>query len=94
MYLIQVIEFNTLTENLFGQNSNKEFVLTYLINFLSNSFTNLNKLQIETFCIALFNKCYTYHDFKILIRDFLTTLKSFSGNNEELFEEEKKVIIN
>jgi exportin-1 len=92
MYLIQVVEYNTLTENLFGQISNKDYVLNYLINFLSTSFGNLNKLQIETFSLALFNKCYNQHDFKTLIRDFLTTLKSFSGANEELFEEEKKVI--
>jgi exportin-1 len=91
MYLIQVVEFNTLSENLFSQTSNKEHVLNYLINFLSSSFGNLNKLQIDTFSLALFNKCYNAHDFKTLIRDFLTTLKSFSGNNEELFEEEKKV---
>jgi exportin-1 len=90
--LIQVVEFNQITPNLFDSNrSNKEYTLNVLVELITNAFTHLNKIQIETFCIALFNKCYNYHEFKTLIRDFLTTLKSFSGQQEELFEEEKKV---
>ena len=38
----------------------------------------------------MFNKSYNLHDFKTCIRDFLISLRSFSGNNEELYEEEKK----
>ena len=37
----------------------------------------------------MFNKSYNYHDFKQLIRDFLINLKSFAGNNNELYLEEK-----
>jgi len=62
-------------------------------NLLKNAYSHLNHIQIETFCIALFNKCYNFHEFKYLIRDFLVTLKSFSGNNEEFFEEERKVTL-
>jgi exportin-1 len=90
--LIQVIEFNQVSQNLFDPNvSNKDYIMNILLNLITNAFGHLNKIQIETFCIALFNKCYNYHEFKTLIRDFLTSLKSFSGSQDELFEEEKKV---
>jgi exportin-1 len=90
--LIQVIEYGQISENLFdSQTTNKKNIINYLVNLLSKSFTNLNKIQIETFTLALFNKCYNINDFKVVIRDFLIQLKSFSGSNEELFEEEKKV---
>lgn len=94
LYLISVVEMNQITDNLFDPNvNNKTFVVNYLINLLSQAFSHLNKLQIEAFCLALFNRCYNYQQFKITIRDFLTTLKSFSGSSEELFEEEKKVTL-
>lgn len=53
----------------------------------------MNKTQIETFCIALFNKVYNRHEFVSLIRDFLTTMKSFAEDNESLYQEEKNVSI-
>jgi exportin-1 len=91
-HLIGVVEMNNISENLFDNvRSNKEFVMNYLVDLLSQAFTHLNKIQIEAFVLGLFNKCYSHHDFKTLIRDFLITLKSFAGNNEELFEEERKV---
>lgn len=81
-----------ISENLFDPNvSNKNAALNFILNLFKEAYTNLNTLQIETFCLALFNKCYNPHEFKYLIRDFLVLLKSFSSNNEELFEEEKKV---
>lgn len=92
--LVQVVEYGQITENLFDLNtSNKEFTINYLINLLTGAFSHLNKIQIETFSLALFNKCYNPHDFKVIIRDFLVTLKSFSGSSDDLYEEEKKVKI-
>jgi exportin-1 len=92
--LIQVVEYGQISEHLFDtQASNKNFIIAYLVDLLSKSFTNLNKIQIETFTLALFNKCYNPNEFKAVIRDFLIQLKSFSGSNEELFEEEKKVLL-
>lgn len=93
-HLIEVVEMGMISENLFdSNNSNKNYVMNFILNLLKNAYSNLNSIQIETFCIALFNKCYNFHEFKYLIRDFLVMLKSFSGNNEEFFEEEKKVKI-
>jgi exportin-1 len=91
--LIGIVECDLISQNVFDSNvTNKNYVLNLLFNLISNAFPHLNKIQIETFCLALFNKCYNYNDFKVVIRDFLTTLKSFSANQDELFEEEKKVI--
>ena len=40
--------------------------------------------------MAIFNNRNDEHKFKNVIRDFLISLKSFIGNNEALWEEEKK----
>ena len=91
--LIGVVECEQISQFLFDQKmSNKEYVLNTLLELIRNAFGQLNKIQIETFCLAIFNKCYNYNEFKIVLRDFLTSLKSFSGNHEDLYEEEKKVI--
>jgi exportin-1 len=81
-----------ISENLFDMSqNNKEATFNFILNLLKQAYVNLNYIQIETFCLALFNKCYNQHEFKYLIRDFLVLLKTFSSNNEELYEEEKKV---
>ena len=88
--LIQVIETGFVSENLFtNEATNKMYIMTELSGNLSRAFSNLNKNQIEAFVIAMFNKCSNQHEFKVCIRDFLVNLKSFSGNNEELYLEEK-----
>ena len=93
--LTNIVETGLISENLFDQNStNKQFAMNYILNLLKSAYANLNHIQIETFCIALFNQSYEIHKFKILIRDFLVLLKSFSSNNEETFAEEKNVKIN
>lgn len=90
--LIYVVEVNIVSESLFNQNiSNKDSVLSYIITMNTNAFTHINKIQIETFALALFNKVYSLNDFKDVVRDFLINLKSFSGDDEELFLQEKKV---
>lgn len=68
--------------------------MNYLLNLLKSAYQNLNHIQIETFCIALFNQCYNFHNFKTLIRDFLVLLKSFASSNEDLYAEEKNEQIN
>ena len=90
--LTQIVEIGLISENLFDQNvSNKQYTMNYLLSLLQSAYQNLNHIQIETFCIALFNQCYDIQKFKQLIRDFLVLLKSFSSNNEENFSEEKNV---
>ena len=87
--LIQIIETNSLDEGLFQDGmQNKVFVLNKIASEISQGFQQLNKNQVEAFCLGMFNKSYDYHNFKVLIRDFLISLKSFSGNNDGLFAEE------
>ena len=71
--------------------SNKNIVINFVNDMLCNAFNHLNKIQIETFVIALFNKCYNKDAFKVTIRDFLVNLKSFAESKDELYEEERKV---
>jgi len=66
-------------------------VLNFLINFNVAGFGHVCKTQIESFCLALFNKCYNSEDFKVVIRDYLINIKSFSSDDEQLYEEEKQV---
>lgn len=89
------MELGLISENLFSvEEDNKKFVLKYIIDMNSKAFTHLHKLQIESFSLSLFNKIYNFHEFKTVLRDFLVNLKSFSGSNDELFEEERAVQIN
>ena len=61
-----------------------------LLSDILQSFKNITTVQGETFCLAMFNSCSDEHKFKSVMRDFLISLKSFIGNNEALWEEEKK----
>ena len=88
--LISVIENSIVSENLFGDDNNKNSVYKYIVQVNSIAFTHINKLQIEAFALSLFNKIYNLNEFRGVVRDFLTNLKSFSGNNDELFQAEKQ----
>ena len=70
---------------------NKEFVVNLLIECINTLFPNLNKVQIETFVLNLFNTCYEWSQFKATLRDLLISMKSFSSNNDYFYEEERKV---
>ena len=89
--LIRVIDEKKISENLFSNTlSNKNFFLENLLQMILQSFKNITQTQGETFCLALFNTCMDEHKFKTLMRDFLISLKTFMGNNEELWAEERK----
>ena len=89
--LIKVIEEQKISEGLFNKGeNNKNFFLKKLLNDILQSFKNITQVQGETFCLAMFNNCNDEHKFKTVMRDFLVSLKSFIGNNETLWEEERK----
>jgi exportin-1 len=46
--------------------------------------------QIASFIDGLFSTNSDLNRFKILLRDFLISLKEFSGDNAELFAEERE----
>ena len=89
--LISIIDEKRISEGLFNKGeNNKTFFLKKLLNDILQSFKNITQIQGETFCLAMFNSCNDEHKFKSVMRDFLISLKSFIGNNEALWEEEKK----
>ncbi|KAF2809680.1 uncharacterized protein BDZ99DRAFT_571454 [Mytilinidion resinicola] len=73
---------------------NKEFLKNFVGNLLANAFPNLQAAQIATFIDALFDSNNDINKFKLVLRDFLISLKEFSGDNAELFSEEREQALN
>ena len=89
--LIRVIDEKVIKENLFDENqNNKTFFLNRLLTEILQNFQNIKQTQGEALCLAMINSCSDDHKFKSVMRDFLVSLKSFIGNNEALWEEEKR----
>ncbi|OBT83509.1 hypothetical protein VE02_06876 [Pseudogymnoascus sp. 03VT05] len=70
--------------------SNKDFLGGFVANLLQTAFTNLAPLQIKSFVEGLFTLNHLTDKFKLSLRDFLIQLKEFSGDNTELYAEEKE----
>lgn len=86
--------------------SNREFLKNFVGNLLSNAFPNLqpyvfclhfgglangfHRAQISSFIEGLFANNNDINKFKLILRDFLISLKEFSGDNAELFAEERE----
>jgi len=68
-------------------------VCDYLANTVTSQFANMNKVQIESFVIKLFNNLQDWKTFKDTLRDLLISMKSFASQNDEFYEEEKQVSI-
>lgn len=69
---------------------NREFLRNFVGNLLSTAFPNLQTAQIASFIDGLFATNSDLNRFKIILRDFLISLKEFSGDNTELFAEERE----
>lgn len=102
MNLLQVVssEQNFIGSPINDQNgqphkmgSNKEFVSMLLKTLLCQMFPNLNEVQVEAFIIKMFNTAYEWTEFKQTLRDLLISMKSFSSQSNELYEDERKVRI-
>ncbi|EAT87494.2 hypothetical protein SNOG_05103 [Parastagonospora nodorum SN15] len=70
--------------------SNREFLRNFVGNLLATAFPNLQTAQIASFIDGLFATNSDLNRFKIILRDFLISLKEFSGDNAELFAEERE----
>ncbi|KXT02633.1 hypothetical protein AC578_1160 [Pseudocercospora eumusae] len=70
--------------------SNKDFLQQFVASLLANAFPNLQPAQISTFITGLFASTEDLPRFKVLLRDFLISLKEFAGENAELFQEDKE----
>ncbi|KAI9811451.1 MAG: Karyopherin transporter [Pycnora praestabilis] len=70
--------------------TNKDFLHDFVGNLLHTAFPNLQNAQIKTFVDGLFSLNDDLTRFKLNLRDFLIQLKEFSGDNAELFAEERE----
>jgi exportin-1 len=70
--------------------SNKDFLQNFVANLLSNAFPNLQAAQITSFISNLFDSTEDLPKFKLILRDFLVSLKEFAGDNAELFIEDRE----
>jgi exportin-1 len=69
---------------------NREFLRNFVGNLLANAFPNLQPAQITSFIDGLFLSNSDLNKFKVILRDFLVSLKEFAGDNAELFAEERE----
>lgn len=70
--------------------SNRDFLQNRVGSLLSNAFPNLQAAQITTFIRQLFESTEDMIKFKLILRDFLISLKEFAGDNTELFTEDRE----
>ncbi|KAI9334595.1 CRM1 C terminal-domain-containing protein [Obelidium mucronatum] len=71
--------------------SNQDFVREHVMLLLHNAFPHLQPNQVRAFVMGLFEHNKDLLAFKMHLRDFLITLKEFSGDdNSDLFLEEKE----
>lgn len=54
-------------------------------------FPNLNKVLVETLAIQLFNNVDNFKQFKGTLRDLMVSMRSFSAQENDFYEHEKKV---
>lgn len=103
--LIRFIECGTINDE--SKNLTKLHVMRFLVDLLQNSFITLNPKQTDTFVVDLFNfageNISDQADslnatgqpmrFQTLIKDFLLSLKEFSGTGDEfekIFEQDRQ----
>ncbi|KAL8275579.1 hypothetical protein Esti_000530 [Eimeria stiedai] len=90
MALLRVVAFGLVRNEANGLT--QENVTKSLIDLLSRSFQTVNQKQVEAFVVDLFNYCRDQNPAKFQqhMRDFLISLKEFSGDNDALFEAERQ----
>lgn len=103
--MFQLIEVGKITEPLYTPEqatpgmSNKQFVSQFTADLLQRAFQNLQPIQIQTFVTGLFALNEDSNKFKTHVRDFLISLKEYTGEDEtaHLFaddrEQEKKAAL-
>jgi len=73
--------------------TNQKFLRHYVVNLLGSAFTNLTSNQVQHVVNGLFTFNKDLIVFKAHLRDFLVQLKEFSGDNDDLFLEEKEAAL-
>ena len=69
---------------------NRQFLTSFIGNLLQSAFPNLQQAQISHFIEGLFTYSSDLPRFKLNLRDFLINLKEFSGDNTDLYAEDRE----
>lgn len=96
--LISLVESGSVSKPLFDpatvsdpNMSNATFLKQYIANLLQNAFSHMKPAQLNAFVNLMFENSSDPTKFKLTIRDFLISLKEFSGDdNADLYIEEKE----
>ncbi|KAI0736893.1 CRM1 C terminal-domain-containing protein [Fomitopsis betulina] len=95
--MFQIVETGHITVPLFDPStvpdpsmSNSTFLKEYTANLLKSAFPHVQIGQIQLFVMKLAEFHSDINRFKLALRDFLIQLKEFSGDNTELYLEEKE----
>ncbi|KIM49467.1 hypothetical protein M413DRAFT_438653 [Hebeloma cylindrosporum] len=96
--MYQLVEMNVIQTPLFDPTqvsdssmTNTTFLREYTANLLKTAFPHVTNQQVQVFVTALIENHNDILRFKLALRDFLIQLKEFSGDNAELFLEEKEL---
>ncbi|KAJ3507261.1 hypothetical protein NLJ89_g6405 [Agrocybe chaxingu] len=96
--MFQLVEMNVIQTPLFDPSAvtdpgmnNTSFLREYTANLLKTAFPHVPNSQVQVFVTALIENHNDINRFKLALRDFLIQLKEFSGDNTELFLEEKEL---
>lgn len=95
--LISLVETNQVQAPLYDpatvsnpSMSNAVYLKQHIATLLSNAFGHVQPAQINSFVNLMFENSGDPTKFKSTLRDFLISLKEFSGDNAELFLDEKE----
>ncbi|KAF7295071.1 Importin N-terminal domain-containing protein [Mycena indigotica] len=94
--MFQLVEINAIQVPLYDPSqmsepvTNAVFLRQYSVDLLHNAFPHVQKTQVESFMVTLGEQHNDINQFKLALRDFLIQLKEFSGDNAELYLEEKE----
>ncbi|KAJ3257200.1 Karyopherin transporter [Boothiomyces macroporosus] len=93
----KAVESNQITVPLYDTSvippntTNSEYISKFVSDMLLSAFPHLQAIQVQQFTIGLFKFANDANTFKGHLRDFLVTLKEFSGSdNAELYLEERE----
>lgn len=96
MRLINLSISNAIPVPIYGKmdaaegTSNREYLMTYLVNLLLGAFNNLTRNQVETFLTVLVGQVGDSHQAKATLRDFLVQIREIGGDpTDYLFAEER-----
>lgn len=93
--LFQLVETNQVQAPLFDPAAepgmtNALYVRNYCVNLLKAAFPHMQAAQVQSFVVSLGENHADINRFKLSLRDFLIQLKEFSGDNTELYLDEKE----